>query len=127
MHGLIAAAALAASPALFASEDPPPQHVEWMKESGQLSGKIRKGVNVEASAKRLAEIYKEVEVFWAKRSDVGAKSSRDAQAAATALAKAAASGDATAIAEAQKAVGGTCRSCHEAHREKVSDDVYKIR
>lgn len=98
-----------------------------MKESGELSGKIRKGVDVEASAKRLAAIYKEVEVFWSKRSEVGGKSARDAQAAANALAKASADGDQQAIAAASKALGGTCRGCHDAHREKISDTEYKIR
>jgi len=91
MHGIIAAAVLAASPALFAAEDPTPHHVKWMKESGELQGKIRKGIEVEASAKRTAAIYKEVEGFWAKRSEDGAKSARDAQAAANELAKVAAS------------------------------------
>ncbi len=127
MHGIIAAAVLAASPALFAAEDPPPHHVKWMKESGELQGKIRKGIEVEASAKRTAAIYKEVEGFWAKRSEDGAKSARDAQAAANELAKVAASGDAAAIAAASKVLGGTCRTCHDAHREKISDTEYKIR
>lgn len=127
MHGIIAAAVLAASPALFASEDPPEQHVKWMKESGELSGKIRKGVEVEASAKRTAAIYKEVEGFWAKRPGVGAKSARDAQAAANELAKVAGSGDAAAIGAASKVLGGTCRTCHDAHREKISDTEYKIK
>ncbi len=127
MHGIIAAAVLAASPALFASEVPPEQHVKWMKESGELSGKVRKGVDVEASAKRMAAVFKEVEGFWAKRSEVGAKSSKDAQAAANQLAKVAASGDAAAIAAASKVLGGTCRTCHDAHREKISDTEYKIK
>ena len=127
MHGIIAAAVLAASPALFASEVPSEQHVKWMKESGELSGKVRKGVEVEASAKRMAAIYKEVEGFWGKRSEIGAKASKDAQAAANELAKAAASGDAAAIGAASKVLGGTCRSCHDAHREKVSDTEYKIK
>jgi hypothetical protein len=127
MHGIIAAAVLAASPALFASEVPSEQHVKWMKESGELSGKVRKGVEVEASAKRMAAIYKEVEGFWGKRSAIGAKASKDAQAAANELAKAAASGDAAAIGAASKVLGGTCRGCHDAHREKVSDTEYKIK
>ena len=127
MHGIIAAAVLAASPALFASEAPSEQHVKWMKESGELSGKIRKGVEVEASAKRMAAIYKEVEGFWGKRSEIGAKASKDAQAAANQLAKAAVSGDAAAIGAASKVLGGTCRSCHDAHREKISDTEYKIK
>lgn len=98
-----------------------------MKEQGELSGKIRKGVDVEASAKRMAAVYKEVEGFWAKRSAVGASATKEGQAAALALAKAAADGDQQAIAAASKQLGGTCRTCHDAHREKISDTEYKIR
>jgi hypothetical protein len=127
MHGLFTAAVLTATPSLFAAEDPPPQHVQWMKEQGELSGKIRKGADLETSAKRMAALYKEVETFWAKRSAAGASATKDGHAAALALAKAASTGDQSGIAAASKQLGGTCRSCHDAHREKISDTVYKIR
>ncbi|MBA3972689.1 MAG: hypothetical protein C0504_00570 [Candidatus Solibacter sp.] len=127
MHGILAVAVLALSPSLFAAEDPSPQHVQWMKEQGELSGKIRKGVDIEASAKRMAAVYKEVEGFWAKRSAVGASTTKEGQTASLALAKAAAEGDQQAIAAASKQLGGTCRTCHDAHREKISDTEYKIR
>lgn len=127
MHGIFTAAVLTAMPSLFAVEDPSPQHVQWMKEQGELSGKIRKGVDLEASAKRMAALYKEVEGFWAKRSAVGASSTKEGHAAALALAKAAAGNDQAGVAAASKQLGGTCRSCHDAHREKISDTEYKIR
>jgi cytochrome c556 len=91
-----------------------------MKESGQLQDKIRNGQDVAASAQRLAAIYKEVEVFWAARkSDVAVKAARDIQAAAAKVA----AGDASA----GRAIGAGCRSCHDQHREKISDTVYKIK
>jgi hypothetical protein len=121
------ALALAAAPYLMGAEDPPPQHVQWMKESGQLQGKIRKNEDVEASAKRLAAIYIEVEGFWAKRNETGLKSAKDAQEAANAIAKAAAAGDAAGVAAASKSLGGACKTCHDANREKVSEGVYKIK
>lgn len=106
--------------ALSQLEDPPPQHVQWMKESGQLQDRIRNGQDVQASAKRLEAIYRDVEAFWAKRrSDVAVKAARDIQAAAAKVA----SGDASAA----RAIGVGCRSCHDQHREKISDTVYKIR
>jgi cytochrome c556 len=112
--------ALVAPILLPAVEDPPPQHVQWMKESGQLQDKIRNGQDVAASAQRLAAIYKEVEVFWAARkSDVAVKAARDIQAAAAKVA----AGDASA----GRAIGAGCRSCHDQHREKISDTVYKIK
>jgi len=82
---------------MLGSEEPPAQHVKWMKESGELQGKIRKNEDIAASAQRLAAIYKEVEGFWTPRSEVGGKASKDLQAAATALASAATSGDAAAM------------------------------
>lgn len=112
--------ALVAPTLLPAVVDPPPQHVQWMKESGQLQDKIRNGQDVAASAQRLAAIYKEVEVFWAARkSDVAVKAARDIQAAAAKVA----AGDASA----GRAIGAGCRSCHDQHREKISDTVYKIK
>lgn len=111
---------LAAPAALPALEDPPPQHVQWMKESGQLQDKIRNGQDATASAQRLQAIYKEVEAFWAKRnSEIAVKATRDIQAAAARVA----AGDAAA----GRAIGAGCRTCHDQHREKISDTVYKIK
>jgi cytochrome c556 len=127
MHGTLAAALLAASPTLIAAEDPSPQQVKWMKDLGALTGKIRKGDDVEASAKQIAATFKEFEGFWSKRSETGAKSSKEGQEFAAAIAKAAAAGDTAGVGAASKQLGGTCRSCHDAHREKISDTEYKIK
>jgi cytochrome c556 len=110
-----------------AAEDPAPEHVKWMKESQELQGKIRKNVDVEAAGKRYAALYEEVGKFWAPRSETGAKATKDVREGGAALAKAAAAGDAEAVTAAARAIGGGCRSCHDAHREKVSDGVFKIR
>jgi len=98
-----------------------------MKEIGSLQGKIRKNEDVEASAKRLAALSKDVEAFWGKRSDVGLKSAQELGAAANTIASAAAAGKADDIAAGGKSLGGACRSCHDAHREKISEGVYKIK
>lgn len=114
------ALSLAAPAVLPALEDPPPQHVQWMKESGQLQDRIRNGQDLEASAKRIQALYKEVEAFWARRnSEIAVKAARDIQAAAAKLA----AGDSSA----GRAIGAGCRTCHDQHREKISDTVYKIK
>jgi cytochrome c556 len=114
------ALSLAAPAVLPASEDPPPQHVQWMQDSGKALDDIRGGRDVEANARRLQAIYKEVEQFWTKRnSEIAVKAARDIQAAAAKLA----AGDA----EARRTIGAGCRSCHDQHREKISDTVYKIK
>ena len=127
MRPLFCALLLTAAPGLFAAEDPSPQHVQMMKEIGSLQGKIRKNEDVEASAKRLAALSNDVQAFWGKRSEVGLKASKDMNSAAMAIAGAAAAGKADDIAAGGKSLGGACRSCHDAHREKVSEGVYRIK
>ncbi len=114
-------------PALVSAEEPTPDHVNLMKEIGGLNGKIRKGEDVAGSAKLLAAAGKKVEAFWGKRSEVGLKSSQDMIAGANEMATAAAANNAEGIAAAGKKVGGSCRSCHDMHREKVAENVYKIK
>lgn len=127
MQSLVFTLALCAVPALFAAEDPSPQHVKWMKDTEELQHKIRDGQDVADSAKKLAALYKDIDAFWSKRSEVGGKTTKEVVAGATALAAAAAANDAGGVASARKSIGGACRGCHEAHREKVSDGVYKIK
>lgn len=117
---ILLALSLTAPVVTLGQEDPPPQHVQWMKESDQLMHKIRDGQDVQASAKRMEALYREVEAFWAKRnSEVALKACRDIQAAAARVA----AGEAGAA----RAIGGGCRSCHDQHREKVSDTVFRIK
>lgn len=127
MQTLVFALALCAVPALFAAEDPSPQHVKWMKETEDLQHKIRDGQDVADSAKKLAALYKDIEAYWGKRSEVGAKTTKEVQAGALALAAAATANDAAGVASARKTIGGACRGCHDQHREKVSDGVFKIK
>ncbi|MBI4891012.1 MAG: hypothetical protein HY821_10350 [Acidobacteria bacterium] len=127
MHTLFLSLALCAVPAVFAAEDPSPQHVKWMKDTEDLQHKIRDGQDVAANAKSLAALYKDIEAYWGKKSEVAAKSCKDSQAAATAVATAAAANDAAGVASNRKLIGGACRTCHDQHREKVSEGVYKIK
>src|SRR5262245_723859 len=122
--GMIAIAALAGI--AIASEDAPPEHKKWMKDLGAQQGAIRKGVDVEKNAADMQQTMKEVHAFWAKRhSEVGVKASNDTIAGATAVAKAA--GDKEAITAGMKMIGAGCRGCHDAHREKIADNEYKIK
>ena len=113
--------------ALVSAEEPTPEHQKLMKEIGGLNGKIHKGEDVAANAKLLAEAGKQVEAIWGKRSEVGLKSAQELQAGANEMATAAAANNAEGIAAAGKTVGGSCRTCHDQHREKVAENVYKIK
>jgi cytochrome c556 len=113
---------------LFAAEDAPPEHVKWMKDLGASMGQIRKGVDVEANANKIAAISADVKAWWAKRtSDVAAKTCDEMIAGAKALATAAKAEDKAGVGAGNKMIGAGCKGCHDAHREKISDTEYKIK
>ena len=123
---MIGAAALAG--VAVASEDAPPDHVQWMKDLGSQMGALRKGVDVEKNATAMQATLKDVGLFWQKRtSDVAVKSNNDSIAGAAQVAKAAQAGDKEGISAGMKMVGAGCKGCHDVHREKVSETVYKIK
>jgi hypothetical protein len=107
----LVAAALAALSLAYA-EDAPAEHVAQMKEIAGLNGKINKGVDLQASAKRMSEVMMAVEKFWTPRDAAAGKLAGDAAKAAAALS--AGTGDEAAN---KAAIGASCRGCHPAHRE----------
>lgn len=105
-----------------------------MKSAGEHMNAIRKSMGAKAMAdvamhaKGMAEALDGTESFWTDRKmDDAVKFSRDGLAGAQDLAKAAEANDEAAVRTASSKMGGSCKSCHEAHREKVSDGVYKIK
>ena len=122
------AAGLIGAFGLLAAEDPPPEHAKWMKDLGASVGQIRKGVDVEANANKVVTISADVKTWWAKRtSDVAAKASDQVVEGAKQIATAAKAEDKAGIGAGQKMVGAGCKSCHDVHREKISDTEYKIK
>jgi len=121
----LAAAALAVA---FASEDAPPEHQKWMKDLGSQMGALRKGTDVEANAKAMQATLKQVGAFWkARNSEIAMKSCGESYKGAAAIATAAAANDKEGISAGMKLVGAGCKGCHDQHREKVSETVYKIK
>lgn len=113
---------------LAESIDPPQHHIDWMKSVAKANGRIKKGEDVENSAKGVAETMAKVGQFYQKRNlPVGVKTSSEGVEAANAIAKAAASGDQTGISAGMKSLGATCKGCHDVHREKISDTENKIK
>jgi cytochrome c556 len=89
--------------------------------SGDLSGAV-------AGAKAVDAALASLDSFWVARKDQeAAKMNAAARAAAQSVAKAAESKDAAATAEAVKGLQGTCKACHEVHREQLPDKSYKIK
>jgi mono/diheme cytochrome c family protein len=107
---------------------PPQDHIDWMKKAGDAMGNLRKGVNVEEQGKIIADTFPHVEKWYAaKHLDTGVKTSKEAAAAGTAIAKAAAAGDKEGISAGMKMVGASCKGCHDVHRLKISDTENKIK
>jgi cytochrome c556 len=104
-----------------------------MKSVGGASGELRKmekktGPGAVTAAEKIAGVYENMIGFWRQRNAADAvKASEAGKAAAVELASAANAGDAQKAAAAFDALGGTCKSCHEAHRERLADGKYSVK
>jgi cytochrome c556 len=120
--------AVAALAVAFGSEDAPPEHAQWMKDLGTQMGALRKGTDVEANAKAMQATLKQVGAWWKPRnSEIAMKSCGESYKGAAAIVTAVAASDKEGISAGMKMVGAGCKGCHDQHREKVSETVYKIK
>jgi cytochrome c556 len=110
------------------------EFVGWMKKTGGTVGKLRKEVEAKAypdvakDATALAEVFKNVEGYFAKSHTEDAVSmAQAAQTLAKQLADAASSGNADGVTAGLKGVQGSCAGCHGTHREKLPEGGYKIK
>ena len=111
-----------------AAEDPPQNHVDWMKKLGSQMGEIRKGNNVQSNAEAMQAVVKEVGTFWSSRnSQIATENNQKNLEAAKAIAEAAGKSDTAGVQAGVKLLGASCKGCHDQHREKISDTVYKIK
>jgi hypothetical protein len=108
---------------------------EIMKEIGASVGSVKKAFDgkpdkqvVADAGEKLAKLFKETEMFFEKRGTADAvESSKNAVMASKELHTQAMSGTKASAQEAFGKVTGSCKGCHEAHREKLSDGTYKIK
>jgi cytochrome c556 len=108
---------------------------EWMKAAGQTSDRLRKaekktGPEIVTAAERLGGIYEQMIGFWRQRgpaAEDAVKLSMQGKNAASELASAAKAGDEAKAAEAIKGIGGTCKACHDTHRERIGENKYRIK
>ena len=111
-----------------ASEDAPPEHVKWMKDLGAQMGAIRKGADVEKNATDMQATLKLVGAWWkARNAEDATTSCKQTFQAAAQIAKAAKAEDKEGIGAGVKMMGAGCKGCHDAHREKISDTLSKIK
>ncbi len=84
--------------------------------------KAQDGAGAAKSAKAVATHFETMHKLWAADNIADAADwSREASAAASDVASKAASEDWAGAQAAVKTLGGTCRSCHRAHRGKKKD------
>lgn len=92
-----------------------------IRDAGDLSAVV-------AGARTIDTALASIDGFWSARKDAEAvKMNAAARAAATALGRAAESKDVAATSEAMKGLQGSCKACHDAHREQLPDKTYKIK
>lgn len=105
-----------------------------MKSAGDHMGGLRKAMGakdmaqVSTHAKGIADAMDGVDGFWKSMGMTQAAEWQVAShKAASDLAAAASANNADGVRSAMGALGGTCKQCHEAHREKLADGTYKIK
>jgi hypothetical protein len=122
---------LAAGFAVVAQEDT--DFIAGMKSVGTASDNLKKmeqktGRQAVRSAERIAVVYENMIGYWRQRNASDAvKASTEGKAAALQLSTAAYAADNEKANAALTALGATCRSCHEAHREKIAEGKYRIK
>jgi cytochrome c556 len=120
--------------AVMAGEKPPDSYVKNMKDTNAAAQSLRKSVEakdydtVAKDAATLKTLFSTTEDFWTKRN------AEDAVAAAKAGVKAADDLETAAkakneagVADSAKALQGTCKTCHDAHRERLPDGTSEIK
>lgn len=105
-----------------------------MKELAGVCGSLKKNLDAKSSdaaaadASKLEALFKELCAQWKARNVSDAVTvSLDGAKASAAVAKALQGGGADEAMNAFKGVTGTCKTCHDAHREKGVDGKWKIK
>ena len=133
--GLVAlAAASVLAIGVGANEKPSDEYVKSMKDTNVAAQSLRKDVEakdynaIAKDAATLKALFAGTEEFWTKRN------AEDAVAAAKAAGKAAEDLESAAKAKNEegiiasaKAVNGACKTCHDAHRERLPDGTSEIK
>jgi hypothetical protein len=120
--------------AAAASEPPPDAYVKNMKAQAAADKSLKEDIdakNWDAAAKdaaTLKQLFQNTQDFWAKRNVEDAiTQAKKGETAAGDLEKAAMAKNEQAVVSAQKDVNMTCKTCHDAHRERMPDGTSQIK
>ena len=113
---------------VLAQEKAPDSDEQLMKDINTAGQNLKKNIEAKNAAASVADAaamkaaFAEVETFWTRKKVEGAIASAKVARRAAADAEAAArNSDLAGLAAAYKTVGGTCKTCHDAHRIKQAD------
>lgn len=119
---------------VIANEKPPESYVKNMKDTNAATRSLKDNVEAKnwngaaADAAKLKALLEETQAFWEKRSAADAVgAAKAAVTAATDLETAAKAGNGDGVVTAQKALNGSCKTCHDAHRERLPDGSSEIK
>jgi cytochrome c556 len=119
---------------VMAGEKAPDSYVKNMKDTNAAAASLRKNVEakdyaaIAKDAATLKALFSSTEEFWTNRkaddaiavAKTGVKAATDLEAAANAK------NDAD-VSAAAKTLQGTCKTCHDAHRERLPDGTSEIK
>ncbi len=133
--GLIALCATAVfGLTIIASEKPPETYQKNMKDTNAAARSLKDNIDAKnwdgaaADAAKLKTLFGNTLEFWQKRNAEDAvTAAKSGATAATDLETAAKAKNADGVVAAQKALNGTCKTCHDAHRERLPDGSSEIK
>jgi cytochrome c553 len=127
----VAAGMLVLSGLAFAQDE---EFTKWMKVTGGATGSLKKDLDAQNydgavdEARKLEGVFKKVAEYWdAKGDGRSAELAKTGQEASAKVVAAASVKDSEQAVMGLKTIQGTCKGCHEAHREKAADGTYKIK
>ena len=105
-----------------------------MKQVGATMGKLKKGLDgkmlheAAGDGEKMQALFKDAEAIFAgmKMADA-VEMAKAAQSAAGEIVSAGHAGNAEGASAAFGKLGGTCKGCHDVHREKLQDGSYKLK
>ena len=119
---------------VMANEKPSDAYVKSMKETNAASQSLKKNLEaknyegIEKDAATLKTLFTGTEEFWtARKTDDAIAAAKAGVQASTDLETAAKAKNADGVATAGKAVAATCKTCHDAHRERLPDGTSEIK
>ncbi len=120
--------------AVMAGEKAPDSYMKNMKDTNEAAKSLKADVeakNYDAIGKdavALKALFDSTGSFWEKRKvDDAVTAAKAGSQAAADLEKAAKAKSEQGVMDAQKALGATCKQCHDAHRERLPDGSSEIK